>query len=89
MLDVFSAPSLALLEEWIDHCGFEDNMSRDADDKAQFDKLYGAQCHYRQPHFYDLVVDTSNISSRERWMLSRRGSLSGGKMTVSAGDEEV
>ena len=68
VLDVFRrAPSLALLEG-MDRviAGFEDNMSRDADDKARFDKLYGAQCHYRQPHFYDLVVDTSNISSREK-----------------------
>ena len=68
VLDVFSrAPSLRSLDG-MDRvvAGFEDNMSRDADDKARFDALYGPQCHYRHPQFYDLVVDTSDISSQAK-----------------------
>ena len=68
VLEVFrAAPSLRSFDG-MDRvvAGFEDNMSRDADDKARFDVLYGPQCHYRHPHFYDLIVDTSDISSQEK-----------------------
>ena len=46
--------------------GFEDNMSRDADDKARFDALYGPQCHYKHEHWYDCIIDTSSTTSQEK-----------------------
>ncbi len=46
---------------------FADNMRRDDDDRARFDALYGAQCHYRNTDaFYDLVVDTSETTPAEK-----------------------
>ena len=46
--------------------GFRTNMDRDKDDKQRFDLLYGADCHYRNEFFYDLVIDTSHIEPKDK-----------------------
>jgi catechol 2,3-dioxygenase-like lactoylglutathione lyase family enzyme/cytidylate kinase len=45
---------------------FRANARRDDDDTHRLMSLYSARCHYRQAHFYDLVVDTSDIGAEEK-----------------------
>ena len=46
--------------------GIRSTMHRDQQDQQRFDMLYGKELNYRNTLFYDLVVDTSNISSKEK-----------------------